>query len=285
MSMLKKAERRISFLGQNSHGADDAWYFRHEFLHKIPSTASVAVVMECPTVDLILYSLKRDVINDSLLSRYLASSTYWWMRSVEFHRFMMNLPRNTDIFGIDVPLSTLQHSGYISALSKRKLSVGSVLQSLLQYDIGYGEIMATVSPENRENLLEDKLSVILEGDYSDIVVICHNFHATRHSWLPYRSLCQALVEKSDNTLNIKSCGIFSEQMFFIATPDGRSLSEFYLRDACIREKDYFRVKMVSSFFRCEERDALPLQIRSPLHFDEIIVFPAGNPITMDSFYE
>ena len=285
MSMLKKAERRIYFLGQNSHGADDAWYFRHEFMHKLPSTASVAVVVECPTIDLILYTLKRNLINDNLLSRYLASSTYWWMRSVEFRRFMMNLPQNADIFGIDVPLSILQHSSYISALSKKKLSIGSVLQDLLQYDITHGENMATVSPENRENMLKDKLSVILEGDYSDIIVICHNFHATRHSWLPYRSLCQALVEKSDSTLNIKSWGVFSEQMFFIATPDGRSLNEFYLRDACIREKGYFRVKMVSSFFRCEERDALPLLIRSPLHFDKIIVFPAGNSITMDSFYE
>lgn len=75
-------------------------------------------------------------------------------------------------------------------------------------------------------------------------------------------------------------------MTFIATPDGRNLSKFRVRQVCqTRDNITWRVRMVSSYFRNEHDDALMVSLVIPVHYDEIICVPTGNPVSLELEYE
>lgn len=282
MSISPRGNRHITFLGENSHGSDESWQLRRKYIKGLSSDIPTAVVIECPTIDLILYALKRQSLDEMEMAKYLRSSTYWWMRSTEFRKLLLKLPTNADIFGIDAPYSFSQHTNCISVLNKSHSPAGQLLSDLLKYDNHSEYILSSVTAEQREKMMADKLSIILEEDYEQVVVICHNFHATRHSWLDFRSLCERIIEQHAHNMSVKSCGIFSQDMGFIATPDGKNLEVFRITDACVRCGDQYRVKMVSSFYRSEYLDALTISVQVPLHYDEVIVYPSGHPITVES---
>ncbi|MCL9674573.1 hypothetical protein [Citrobacter sp. MNAZ 1397] len=282
MSISPRGNRRITFLGQNSHGSDESWQTRRTYINGLASDIPVAVVVECPTVDLVLYALKRKSFDETAMTKFLSSSTYWWMRSVEFRNLLLCLPSNIDIFGIDIPYSISRNINCMFLPNTIESSVRQVLTNLLQYDKIAEEVLSSVTAEQREIMMTDKLSIILEANYQEVVVICHNFHATKYSWLSYRSLCQRIIEKHAYNISVNSCGIFSKDMIFIATPDGRKLESFRISDACVRCGEQYQVKMVSSYYRSEESDALSMSVWVPLHFDEVIVYPSGHPITMES---
>ncbi|WMY72474.1 hypothetical protein RHD99_13360 [Buttiauxella selenatireducens] len=215
------SNQQLSFIGQNSHGSDESWPFRMNVLKKIPLTEPTAVVFECPTVDLILYSLKRKSFNKNISHQHLSFSTYWWMRSQECISFLEIIPREFDVFGIDVPLSLKEHSNYISKI--KKMMSFPALVKLLDKDKSLNHTMDLITPELRENLLFEKLSLITNENYKNVLVICHNFHATKNSWLSYSSLCQRFVENSNYSGDITALAIFSDDMNFLATPDGKKL--------------------------------------------------------------
>ncbi|MCL6326009.1 hypothetical protein [Pectobacterium polaris] len=281
MSTSPLGNYHVTFLGQNSHGSDESWRMRRTHINELVSDISMAVVIECPTIDLILYALKRYSFDETTMAKFLASSTYWWMRSAEFRKLLMNLPPNADIFGIDVPYSISQHTNCISVLNALKSPVGRLSSDLLIYDMITKDVLSSVTAEQREIVMTDKLSIILEANYQQVVVICHNFHATRYSWLPYRSLCQRIIDQDSHNISVKSCGVFSQDMAFIATPDGKNLETFRINDACVRCGELYQVKMVSSYYRSEQQDALSMSVRVPLHYDEVIVYPSGHPITVE----
>ncbi|MCH9296352.1 MULTISPECIES: hypothetical protein [Pantoea] len=276
--------RRITFLGQNSHGSDEAWLMRQTYINLMSQRGPVAVVVECPTIDLILFALKRHSLSSTAMAKFLASSTYWWMRSFEFRMLLMNLPPDADIFGIDMPLTTTLQRSYLSALNMLHNPVGSVLSELLKFDAINDEVLSSATPEQREKTMADKLCVILRNNYPEVIVICHNFHASRYSWLSYPSLCQRIIGLNQFNLSVKSLSVFSQDMKFIATPDGKTLNSYQISNACMHRGEYYRVKMISSYYRNEKQDALLMNIRTSLHFDEIIVYPSGNPITVENYH-
>lgn len=281
MCISNGVNSRLSFLGQNSHGSHESWVFRKNYINMMPSNSSLAIVFECPTVDLIIFSMKRGDLSETLMRHYLSSSTYWWMRTREFRHFIENLPSHAEIYGIDVPLVVTHHLKYISSLAHCNFPESQLLQHLLKLDVASGNTISTASPEIREGIMTDKLLRILNAGYREVVVICHNFHATRCSWLPINSLCQRLVANVGNVYSITSIGVFSENMTFVATPDGQSLREYTLLNACTRHDKFFQVKMVSSFFRSEVQDALPLRLMSPKHYDKVIVYKTGAPVKLE----
>lgn len=277
-------KNRITFLGQNSHGSDEAWLMRQNYIKKQSQNGPVAVIVECPTVDLVLFVLKRHLLDDTSMTKFLASSTYWWMRSAEFRTFLMRLPPDADVFGIDIPLNTTLKGDYISALNMINNPAGPLLSKLLKFDENSSKVLVKATPEEREKVMADKLSIILQSSYQEIIVLCHNFHASRYSWLSYPSLCQRIIGEYQHGLAVKSCGVFSQEMKFIATPDGDKLNSYQISNACIPKDGYYRVKMVSSYYRNERQDVLVMNIRIPLHYDEIIVYPSGSPITVENYY-
>lgn len=196
----------------------------------------------------------------------------------------MNLPPDADIFGIDMPLTTTLQRSYLSALNMLHNPVGSVLSELLKFDAINDEVLSSATPEQREKTMADKLCVILRNNYPEVIVICHNFHASRYSWLSYPSLCQRIIGLNQFNLSVKSLSVFSQDMKFIATPDGKTLNSYQISNACMHRGEYYRVKMISSYYRNEKQDALLMNIRTSLHFDEIIVYPSGNPITVENYH-
>lgn len=243
MLNLERGKRRVIFSGQNSHGSNESWYYRMNLLSQIPKNNRVAVVIECPTIDLILHLLRmKKNIHHEMDYSFLLSSTYWWMRSITF--------------------------------PEKK-----ILLSLMEYDINHNNIMSVISAKDREVAMNNKLSLIMEGCYDLIFVVCHNFHASKKSWLNYPSLCQLLRTDSIGNYSIYSSAVFSKNMSFIATPDGSSLSLNRIDNVCSKViDDNWLTKMVSSLYRSEEKDVLSLTINTPKHFDEIIIYPKGHAI-------
>ncbi|WP_330984641.1 MULTISPECIES: hypothetical protein [Enterobacterales] len=285
MLISGSSQQNITFLGQNSHGSHEAWDYRERVIRQISEKGSLAVLVECPTVDLVLYAFKKGRIDAHAMKKYLSSSTYWWMRSNEFIHFMTSLPSQADIFGFDVPLTLRQHANYIKNIEKINFPESNVIQELLRTDLFHDATLATVSPEVREATMAEKVFTVINAGYRNIIVICHNFHATRRSWLSYRSLCERVIENAGSGLVVNSVAVFSRYMAFIATPDGHSLQEFYIENACHPHQTHWEVKMVSSFFRMKGHDSLSLCLNIPEHYDDVVVYDRGNPITIEVMNE
>ncbi|WP_038910709.1 hypothetical protein [Dickeya dadantii] len=284
MLYTKQAKKHIYFIGQNSHGSDESWAFRNAFIHKLRRELRSIVLVECPTIDLIVFALRRfRKINTGDMS-YLTSSAYWWMRSEEFATFLRALPATCVIAGIDLPLSTTLHENYIKSIRLVPLAEQRLLISLLEFDRQSTLSMTGATPEQRETAMAEKIGLAIQLGYELIFVICHNFHATHTSWLHYPSLCQTLGNKFHGSIDITSYGVFSENMTFLATPDGHSLSTHSVRHACKKMGNQtYRVKMISSLYRTETRDAMELILNTPRHFDEFVIFPNGKCLTMELF--
>ncbi|HFE7523765.1 TPA: hypothetical protein ACGAD2_004421 [Salmonella enterica subsp. enterica serovar Newport] len=280
MLNLERGKRRVIFSGQNSHGSNESWYYRMNLLSQIPKNNKVAVVIECPTIDLILHLLRmKKNIHHEMDYSFLLSSTYWWMRSIEFASFLRAIPRSFSVYGIDVPVNLNNYSKYIDSLTSITFPEKKILLSLMEYDINHNNIMSVISAKDREVAMNNKLSLIMEGCYDLIFVVCHNFHASKKSWLNYPSLCQLLRTDSIGNYSIYSSAVFSKNMSFIATPDGSSLSLNRIDNVCSKvTDDNWLTKMVSSLYRSEEKDVLSLTINTPKHFDEIIIYPKGHAI-------
>ncbi|EKO1023647.1 hypothetical protein PX617_003775 [Salmonella enterica subsp. enterica] len=281
MQHYKKNIQRIIFFGQNSHGSNESWLYRIAFLKKIPKNTRAAIIIECPTIDLIIYLLKKMNYNKSQDFSFLLYSTYWWMRTVDFSFFLQSIPDSFSVFGIDVALSISHHQDHIQRLNSLTFPEKEILISLLKYDVKNDYIMSNISAEERENLMKEKISLVMKGDYELIFVVCHNFHAAKESWLHYPSLCQLLSHERNARFSLYSSAIFSNKMEFIATPDGSSLAVNRVNNVCNKINDNtWLVKMISSLYCSEEKDALNLIISTPRHFDNIIVCPIGRSIKM-----
>ncbi|MGG5965112.1 hypothetical protein ACQSED_26540 [Salmonella enterica] len=281
MPYHKNKESKVIFSGQNSHGSSESWLYRCNYLSQIPKDQRVAIVIECPTLDLIIYLLRR--MNDKVNINYsfLSSSTYWWMRTIEFSNFLRSIPNSFAIYGIDVALDILQYNKHINHLKLFDFPEKEVLLSLMEYDLHSGKKMSRISTMTRELLMKDKLSLVMKNKYDLIFVICHNFHASKKSWLHYPSLCQLFNDEFSNSCDSNSVAILSNKMYFIATNNNHTLSINKVDNICKKiDNNNFLVKMISSIYRSEEEDVLNIVINIPKHFDEIIIFPEGDTITL-----
>lgn len=284
MFYVKQVKPKIYFIGQNSHGSDESWAFRTAFIQNLLPGPRSIVLVECPTIDLIMFSLRRFRRENSNDMSWLRFSTYWWMRSDEFARFLSLLPDTCDIVGIDLPLSTAMHEYYIKKIQHITFPEQRLLVDSMMYDQQHKQSLVKATPDQRETIMADKVELALKHEYDSIIVICHNFHATRLSWLYYSSLCQMLIEKYKNNIEIVSIGVFAKKMSFLATPDGHSLVSYDIDKVCNKGRHHeYYVKMISSLYRSEALDALNLVLTKYIHFDEIVIFPDGKSITMEIF--
>ncbi|MEI7376274.1 hypothetical protein QUF31_03820 [Dickeya chrysanthemi] len=274
-------KQHIYFIGQNSHGSDESWLFRNDFINKELTNTLGLILVECPTIDLIVFALRKFRKTKQGEMSYLKSSSYWWMRSMEFATFLHTLPEKACIAGIDLPLSTTQHKDYISSIRAVSLPEKNLLLELLNFDFRNMLCMASATPEQREVSMAEKIEIAVRLGFESIIIICHNFHATRTSWLHYPSLCQIVARRLSKIVKITTYGLFSVKMAFIATPDGRSLTVNTVNHACERlDNQTYKVKMISSHYKTEAHDAMELILHTPQHFDEFVIFPEGKSLTM-----
>ncbi|QDX29358.1 hypothetical protein [Dickeya poaceiphila] len=281
---MMQHKQNIYFIGQNSHGSDESWPFRNNFINTELTNKPVLVLVECPTVDLIVYALRKFRKTKPGEMSFLKYSTYWWMRSMEFAVFLHALPESAFIAGFDLPLSLTKHKDHIKYIQSLALPEKKLLIKLLNFDLSNALCITDATPEQRETSMAKKIEIALALGFESIVVICHNFHATRASWLDYPSLCQIIESRFNESVGITSYGLFSANMNFLATPDGHSLTLNTIERACegIDSKTY-KVKMISSHYRTEKCDSMELILSAPYHFNEFVIFPYGESLNMELF--
>ncbi|MDV5358147.1 hypothetical protein QM201_25275 [Enterobacter asburiae] len=277
--------KQVFFLGQNSHGTAEPWEYRTKLISSVNTGKKIAVVIECPTVDMLLYEIKKETYSGPELRKSLMMSPYWWVRSAQFFRFLSLLPTQAHLFGVDIPFEILNHNHFMSKLRLSRRDKYEMAGQLLEVDVTNKASVAELSYTQREDILHQKLRVILRCEYAYVFVICHNFHASKHSWLPFHSLCQRILSEKDTGLAVTSVGSFSRQMEFISTDGDRGLNRHKLNGSLRALSDsVYEVKMVSSLYRNELSDALPLTVSIPMHFDEIVVWESESAVSMEGWH-
>ena len=285
MSISTSNAKNIFFLGQNSHGTAEPWEYRRQRISSRCPEERIAVVMECPTADMILYELRKQTSGEEYLKKALMTSCYWWVRSKQFFGFLSHLPSHAHIFGIDAPFEIANHRIFISKLGLSDISEYNMMSRLLEVDMINNVTISELSPVQRERILYQKLKVILTGEYDYIYIICHNFHATKLSWFDFLSLCQRLLLEKTTDLTVFSVGSFARTMEFIST-DGDRLLNRHTLSGSLKDlsESSFEVKMVSSLYRSETSDALPLVVSIPEHFDEIVIRDNESAVCMEELH-
>ncbi|BES86365.1 hypothetical protein PEC302107_30560 [Pectobacterium araliae] len=206
------------------------------------------------------------------------------MRSIEFAIFLHAVPKTTYIAGFDLPLSITQHKDYIKRIQSVTFPERELLLGLLEYDLDNGLCIANATPEQREVTMAKKIEIAVKLSFESIIVICHNFHATYNSWLNYPSLCQIIEDRFCKNVGITSYGLFSENIEFIATPDGHSLAVNTVKNTCEKiDSQTYKVKMISSHYRTENSDVMEPILNAPQHFDEFVIFPHGKKLNMELY--
>ncbi|MCL6407261.1 DUF4135 domain-containing protein [Dickeya dadantii] len=205
----------------------------------------------------------------------IANINNFLIRLIEEHKLLINIYNCPPLFSTPGKLSLAAGDRHNNGQQPVILALGSFKLIYKPRDSGI---------ENVLNEICNIIGLAIQLGYELIFVICHNFHATHTSWLHYPSLCQTLGNKFHGSIDITSYGVFSENMTFLATPDGHSLSTHSVRHACKKMGNQtYRVKMISSLYRTETRDAMELILNTPRHFDEFVIFPNGKCLTMELF--
>ncbi len=270
---------KVFFIGQNSHGTSLPWQYRSAIIDRYSSLYdSIAVAIECPTTDLLFYQLGKLTSSSELeVKEFLDSSSYWWLQSNEFLRFISTLKTNIDCYGIDVPFYSHEFTKKVhSKLTKINSPLISCLKKLIERDLH----VDTFSYSHRELIMKDKLQVIMNSSYDLIFVLCHNFHASKKSWLYYESLCQSII--NGHNCNIFSCSTYSRSMHFLSSHGDKKVYEYYL-DNCIRQtsNDTYIVKNISSYYTGNSNEIYVNTINTPDLFDEIVILPNDHRLTME----
>lgn len=263
----------VYFMGMNSHGSDYPWSFFLEQIKKRGTTEGrAAVCFECSTYDMLI----SDIIRNDLGGRNYNHFFSWWMKSSEVSHFInvLDAINTIDIFGIDISSQRVENKTVQLAVNAKKKCTRELLS--LDSDLDYEKAMDDFA--KRECLMYQKLKRVLSYGYDDVFVICHNFHASKKSWLTYKTICQMLSDNNNERHRIKSIATASKRMSFIAKIDDKNLGVKTIEDCIHNTVDrVYNVKMISAFFRNEREDALRLSVSIPEHYDHIEVFNCGEP--------